>query len=350
MEAIKKILRTPSAFVLFLVAIISLIGVIIKSETDKAIARMPIDATSTAAKLTALANTSTIPSLTSSPTLSLADLELTVNAMKTQVAIEAGATATQQYIYVLQTVQAEATAMALRSQIETEQVYNSEATAQSIISGQQTATAIANNQSIEKVLSFTNQLPSLPLSFLDTFEDNRNGWSPKNADDYSVSLRGDVLTVNFSNPEFSPFMWTCDNCGPYKNFSYQIDIKTPNGIPRVVSGILFGSPTRLDQQPFQESYALSIYSSGAVLLERLSADLRDTVELWDHRQDLITPDGEFHTLQVVVVDKFVAVYIDGKLVGDVVELEYSTAGYIGIVSQTTDVDVIFDNLKVVLLP
>ena len=55
MEAIKKILRTPSALVLFLVAIVSLIGVIIKGETDKAIVRIPIDATSTAeARLTQL--------------------------------------------------------------------------------------------------------------------------------------------------------------------------------------------------------------------------------------------------------------------------------------------------------
>lgn len=57
MEAIKKILRTPSAFALLLVAIVTLIGVIIKSNTDKAIARMPIDATSTAeARLTEIAN------------------------------------------------------------------------------------------------------------------------------------------------------------------------------------------------------------------------------------------------------------------------------------------------------
>ena len=57
MEAIKRILRTPSAFVLFLVAIVSLIGIMIKSETDKAIARMPIDATSTAeARLTEIAD------------------------------------------------------------------------------------------------------------------------------------------------------------------------------------------------------------------------------------------------------------------------------------------------------
>lgn len=48
MEAFKKILRTPSAFAIFLAAVVSLIGVIIKSETDKAIARLPIDATSTA--------------------------------------------------------------------------------------------------------------------------------------------------------------------------------------------------------------------------------------------------------------------------------------------------------------
>lgn len=57
MESIKKILRTPSAFVVFLAAIVSLIGIIIRSEYDKAIARIPIDATSTAeARLTEIAN------------------------------------------------------------------------------------------------------------------------------------------------------------------------------------------------------------------------------------------------------------------------------------------------------
>jgi hypothetical protein len=59
MEPIKKILRTPSAFVLLLVAIVSLIGVILKGQTDQAIARLPIDATSTAeARLTEIANAS----------------------------------------------------------------------------------------------------------------------------------------------------------------------------------------------------------------------------------------------------------------------------------------------------
>ena len=59
MEPIKKILRTPSAFVLLLIAVVSLIGVVIKSETDQAIARIPIDATSTAeARLTEFANVS----------------------------------------------------------------------------------------------------------------------------------------------------------------------------------------------------------------------------------------------------------------------------------------------------
>ncbi len=64
MEAAKKILRTPSAFVLLLVAIVSLIGVIIKSESDKTIAKIPIDATSTAeARLTEIASiSSTTPS------------------------------------------------------------------------------------------------------------------------------------------------------------------------------------------------------------------------------------------------------------------------------------------------
>lgn len=70
MEAIKKILRTPSALVLFLVAVISLMGVIVKSRSDEAIARIPIDATSTAeARLTELAGRpiATFPTETPAP-------------------------------------------------------------------------------------------------------------------------------------------------------------------------------------------------------------------------------------------------------------------------------------------
>ena len=133
-------------------------------------------------------------------------------------------------------------------------------------------------------------------------------------------------------------------------FVQAVNYQGTKDTPRVIAGILFGSPTRIDQQPFQESYALSIYSSGAVLLQRISLTKIDTIQLWDHRPDLITPDGEFHTLQVIAIDGYAAVYVDGILVGDVIKLNYSSAGYIGVVSQSTNVDVIYDNLKVVLLP
>jgi hypothetical protein len=48
MESIKKLLRTPSALALIIVAIISLVGVVIQSNSSKAAARLPIDAASTA--------------------------------------------------------------------------------------------------------------------------------------------------------------------------------------------------------------------------------------------------------------------------------------------------------------
>jgi len=69
MEAFKKILRTPSASVLFLVAVISLIGVIVKSRSDVAIARIPIDATSTAeARLTEIGKVTDTPQVVMPPT------------------------------------------------------------------------------------------------------------------------------------------------------------------------------------------------------------------------------------------------------------------------------------------
>ncbi|NOH03666.1 MAG: DUF1080 domain-containing protein [Chloroflexi bacterium] len=67
MESIRKILRTPSAFVLIITAIIALVGVIIQSKTNKEIALIPINATSTAeAKLTQIAFQPTEITLTES--------------------------------------------------------------------------------------------------------------------------------------------------------------------------------------------------------------------------------------------------------------------------------------------
>jgi hypothetical protein len=82
-EAIKKILRTPSAFVLLLVAIISLFGILIKSKSDENIARIPIDATSTAeVRLTQFANT-VIPTQTTIITETITPTQLNISPTQT---------------------------------------------------------------------------------------------------------------------------------------------------------------------------------------------------------------------------------------------------------------------------
>lgn len=301
------------------------------------------------------------PTNTPSPIIPDAYLALTAIAKETQVGNqrasavaqftqEAGATATQRYIDVLQTVQVELEVTRIyqqaQQQVATEQAQNAEATAQAIISIQQTASALANSQMGGQV----EQVSNLPILFYDSFDDNTNGWSPKNYHDYSISLKDDVLTANLSNPSISPLIWICENCNSFNNnFSYQIDIKSPKGVYGVVSGIVFGSPTKLNRQPVQEYYLLLIYSSGDIILERVSPSGRDIVEVWEHRQDLLTPDGEFHTLQIITIDGAAVVYVDSKPVGDKFTLDYSAQGHIGIVVQSQDVDVVFDNLKVVLM-
>jgi len=93
LEPIKKILRTPSAFVILLAAILTLSGVIIKSESDKAIARLPIDATLAAEeKLTALASTSMAPASVASaiPTLNIDRASNTNNELLYRTKINSG--------------------------------------------------------------------------------------------------------------------------------------------------------------------------------------------------------------------------------------------------------------------
>jgi len=305
------------------------------------------------------------PTLTATPTIPNPFLEVTAIFQETQRAEQrntavvqltqaAGETATQQYIAVLQTVQAEIEATRIyeqaQQQVATEQSQNANATAQSIVLVQQTATAVANEQSKGQLANMIDRLPDFTVIFSDTFDNDNNGWSPKKGKGYDVAMQNGVFQVNYSEQKYTPFLWTCDTCGIFKNFSYQVDIQTPKDAKGVVAGIVFGSPTKIDQQPFKEAYALSLYSTGAVLLQRISAIGIDTVQLWDKMQDLLTPDGKFHTLQIIVSDKYAIVYVDGKVVGDIIPLEYSGEGYIGLVSQTIDTNIVYDNMKVVELP
>lgn len=307
---------------------------------------IPIHATQTAeARLTTLSN---LPSITPSATPSSQDLALTAIAIENQLTKEVGATATQQYLDVLQTVQANATATNLYQQVAAEQTQNVEATVQAIISTQQEATTIANNKKIEQLQNFVNQVPTLSATYLATFDESQDGWRLKKNKKDTVSIGDGILKVNLSTDTDSPLVLLCDSCGQFNKFAYQIDIKTPQDIPRIVSGVVFGSN---DSNPREsEYYALSIYSSGDVILERFSPFGRDIVKVWEHRKDLLTADGNFHTLQIVGFDKYAAVYIDSKPIGEIFSLNYSAQGYIGLIVQSKDVDILYDNLKVVLSP
>jgi hypothetical protein len=310
-------------------------------------------------------NATVAPTLTATPTIPGPYIVVTDIALETQTAEQrstaialltqsVGATATQQYMAVLQTVQANMEATRIyeqaQQQVATEQARNAEATAQVIIAIQQTTTAFADKQNKEQIFSLNEKLSDFPIMLSDMFEDDSNGWSPKTGLGYDISIQNGVLQVNVSESKRLPFLWTCDACDKFDNFSYQIDIQTPKGEKGVVAGIIFGSPTRFDKQPFKEAYALSLYSTGAIFLQRISATGMDTVQLWDKRQDLLTPDGKFHTLQVIVSNKYAIVYVDGKVVGDVISLEHSPSGYIGLIIQTTDVNILYDNMKIVKLP
>ena len=75
-------MRTPSAFVLLLVAIVSLIGVIIKSETDKAIARLPIESTLTAeARLTEFVLSSNMTQSAIAPSATLTPVSISTETL-----------------------------------------------------------------------------------------------------------------------------------------------------------------------------------------------------------------------------------------------------------------------------
>ncbi len=77
MESVKKIIRTPSAFALIIVALFALIGVIIQSNTSKEIAKIPFSATQTAeaSKIliadTPTATVTSMPTFTPEPTLTI---------------------------------------------------------------------------------------------------------------------------------------------------------------------------------------------------------------------------------------------------------------------------------------
>jgi hypothetical protein len=195
-----------------------------------------------------------------------------------------------------------------------------------------------------------DQLAAQPVLLSDPFDDDSRGWTPFASTGFAVSIDSGMMQIFFSEPSFNPFLWTCDDCGTFDRYSYQVDVQLPVESGTSIAGLVFGSPSRIDELPFQEAYALSIYSSGEMILQRISSSGIQVIQKWDKYHSQFTPDGNFHTLQVLTNGNKAAIYIDGNSLGDEIELTGSTSGYIGLVVQSTNHLVYFDNLQVIALP
>lgn len=243
-----------------------------------------------------------------------------------------GATATQR----VQTAEAEAQAQA-------------EALAQSAANAQQQVAARASNF----LAGIANQSPILT----DNFDTDALGWTPQETSLYKVALTGGVLQI-IVNQEITwdyknllPFSWMCDLCGPYQDYAYQIDLRTPQGVEGVLAGMIFGAPENLAVNPNAPYYTYYAHSSGAFYLRRISRLNDIFLGLWDRRSDLISPDGNFHTLQVIALGQYVTLAIDGVIITEAQLLDQPTDGYIGIVVSTAGgTPIEFDNLRVYQVP
>jgi hypothetical protein len=231
----------------------------------------------------------------------------------------------------------------------TEQAHHAIATSQANIAAQQTQT-VQVEESKGMLPQMLDQLATFTVLLSDSFDDDTNGWTPNSNAGYAVSMENGALQMNFSEPGFAPFLWTCDRCGSFDRYSYQVDIKSDSAGNAVVAGLVFGSPSRIDEYPFQEAYALLIFNSGEMTLQRISSTGIQTVQQWDKYHSQFTPDGNYHTLQVLADQQTALIVIDGKALGDAIELSKPTNGYVGLVVQSTNATVYYDNLKVLALP
>ncbi len=213
-----------------------------------------------------------------------------------------------------------------------------------------TATPTAALPTVPAVADLLTQLSTIPAQFSDSFDDDAKGWTPYSDYGYDVAIQNGAMQIFFSEPSYTPFLWTCDACGTFERASYQVDVKVPVNGQVVIAGLVFGSPTPIDEYPFKEAYALSLYNNGSVILQRISATGMETVQLWDKNATLLKPDGQAHTLQVIADGQSAWVVIDGKPLGNMIDLAYSTTGYAGLVVYSPNATVYFDNLKVVPLP
>ncbi|MBI9050269.1 MAG: hypothetical protein JEZ00_12675 [Anaerolineaceae bacterium] len=195
-----------------------------------------------------------------------------------------------------------------------------------------------------------DQLSAQPVLLNDGFDDDQYGWTPYADTGFAVSIDNSAMQMFFSEPSYAPFLWTCDACGTFEHYAYQVDIKTAVDSGTIIAGLVFGSPSRIDQLPFQQAYALSIYSTGEMILQHISAGGIQTVQQWDKYHSQFKTDGNYHTLQVLADENKVAIFMDGKSLGDEIELAQSTSGYVGLVVQSTNQLVYYDNLQVIALP
>lgn len=266
----------------------------------------------------------------------------TLVAQETSTAL---ANAAQTEIASRKTATQEVSAHTTETQIAINRATAIQSTAEAEVTKQAFNEGITQTAQVATAQAYSTRVPGFAPRLIDEFDDNRNGWAPTKGNGYLVSIEGGKLNISIEKFSLLPFPWTCDSCGSFSTpYSAEVSIRTPSNSYSVVAGLIFGAQSRLDVNEFPSSYVFSMNNSGAFYLDKISSLGVETLRVWN-RDDLISPDGQFHTLRVVCSDRTISLYVDGKELETGIEVDSSLNGYIGFLVQThNNILVEYDNL------
>jgi hypothetical protein len=163
--------------------------------------------------------------------------------------------------------------------------------------------------------------------------------------DSRLAITGGRYQIDLRAGQSASFTWGTGG-GSYENVIIEVDTEQLSS----EKNNLYGVACRMvsDAQGATTGYVLLISGDGHYGIAELTNNALSFLVEW-HQSGTIRQGRASNTIRGVCVDDYLAIYANGKFLGDVENTDFRRAGQVGLVAGVTkgkDVSVAFDNLAV----
>jgi hypothetical protein len=161
--------------------------------------------------------------------------------------------------------------------------------------------------------------------------------------DASLAIEGGQYIIRTSNPSGASYLWGTSNTTLLKNVVIETQATSDGG----EQDNWFGVMCRVDDT--NSGYAFLISADGFWSIAKADGQRGlEFLEAWQESSEIHKGD-ESNTIQAYCVDDYLALYVNGKFVGDHIDNSFNDVGAVGLLAggaEGNEVEVRFENLLV----